>query len=90
VKEKAAEMRESAPPMPPPDSREAEARAKVSERWHRIWHDLWMLMNSVRDVGGVETIAAKLDIAQRRMYADDADRIINEMQQWAAIMRRKN
>lgn len=90
VKEKAAEMRESAPPMPPPETAEQEAKAKVGERWHRIWHDLWMLINSVRDVGGIERIAAKLDARGRQQYASDAERVANELVQWAAAMRRES
>lgn len=90
VKEKAAEMRENAPPMPPQETAEQEAKAKVGERWHRIWHDLWMLINSVRDVGGIERIAAKLDTRGRQQYASDAERVANELVQWAAAMRRES
>lgn len=64
------------------------ARNQVTVRWHKNFHDLWMNLNSIRDLGGIEAIIKKMSPKYMSQVADDLDKIITTLQGWAKAIRK--
>jgi hypothetical protein len=86
VKRKAKEIREARPAMPA-EGREQGRRAELGERWQRCLHDLYMVLNSVRDAGGIERVAAACDEGGRAKIGGELGRIAETLQIWVRYLK---
>jgi hypothetical protein len=86
VKRKAKEIREARPPMPAED-REQRRRAEQGERWQRCLYDLYMVLNSVRDAGGIERVAAACDGVGLEKFGGELCRITETLRGWTSYLR---
>jgi transposase len=59
-----------------------EAANDPGVRWHRSIHDLYVLINSVRDLGGIEKVARKWGKKTRRQTAAELKRIVARLQDY--------
>lgn len=88
MKAKAKELREKAPPMPPED-KEAEAKARRGEGWHKAMHDLWRTLNGVRDFGGMDTLSDKWSRDGQAKVLADLNRIRSTIDEWISVLEQK-
>jgi len=63
-----------------------EAKNDAGVRWHACLHKLYVLLNSVRDNGGIAELAAKWDKQARTDNAAELLKISVELQKWIRIL----
>jgi hypothetical protein len=59
-----------------------EAANDPGVRWHRSIHELYVLLNSVRDLGGIKKVARKWGKKSRRRTAAELKRIVARLQDY--------
>lgn len=58
------------------------ARTDPERRWHKLMHDIYMVMNSIRDIGGMTNLTKSWAEDARDDYANELREIIARFQEW--------
>lgn len=85
-----------APPEPPKPTRQPTgpvptgptpkeiAKNDPGVRWHTILHDMYVLMNSIRDVGGLPALVAKWKDPQRAAAVAELVKMRDQINEWVS------
>lgn len=59
-----------------------EADTSPEKRWHQSFEKLYVLLNSIRDIGGVKKLCRDWSKSGRRESAKELREIVNELESW--------
>ena len=63
-----------------------EAKNDAGVKWHDAMHKIRVLMKSNREAGGIAVLTNRWTDAQRLMYLNDIDDLIEELQAWHKVL----
>ncbi len=66
-----------------------EADSSPEKRWHLVLHDLYKLINSIRDIGGIKSLAKSWTKDGRKQAADDLREIEDKIRDYRKALELK-
>ena len=83
---KAAIGKNNAAGLPEGKTPHQQADEDPERRWHASLHKLYVLMNSTRDLGGIQSLTTKWTRKGKDKWLAELKRIIGELQKWIRVL----